>query len=231
VYDRWFINENTYYPGCLVKLTTDGNYLYYSLSDAVYRFDVKTNKGEKLFDAELSGYDKIYGLEYIDGYLVYDTNNKAPFGGGTRLSQKSYLVLQENEIVIKEVSSLYEKDGYLKGVGKGSKVADIFGQLENTSVKAFDKNGNVLSDDDICSTGCTIKLMQGDALFDSISVVVMGDVDGSGSITSSDYLKVKSAFLSEYVLEGAYKAAADMDENQKINTADFLALKTSLIMN
>jgi hypothetical protein len=229
VSDEWFINDSQYYIGCFARLTTDGNYLYYSASDSVYKFDVKTNKTEKLFEVNLSGYNSIYGLEYIDGYLVYDTNTAAPFGGGTNLSQKSYLVIQESEIVIKNDSSLVEKDGYLKGVGEGSKVADVLGQLENTSVMAFDKDGNVLSENDICSTGCTIKLMRGDALLDSISVVVMGDVDGSGSITSSDYLKVKSTFLSDYALEGAYKAAADMDENQKITSADFLNLKAALI--
>ena len=57
----------------------------------------------------------------------------------------------------------------------------------------------------------------------------LGDVDGDGKITSTDYLRIKRAFLKEYTLEGTAFALADVDFNNVINSTDYLKIKRSIL--
>ncbi len=62
-------------------LSSDGRYLYYSLSKALYKFDVSAKTSEEIFKPSLSGYNCIYGFEYSNGYLVCDINDTPPCSG------------------------------------------------------------------------------------------------------------------------------------------------------
>lgn len=79
VSDMW--QNERYYWNNQARLACDGTYLYYSLSDAVYKYDIAGNSSSKIFEPELSGYDSIYGFEYSDGVLICDINNGAPYSG------------------------------------------------------------------------------------------------------------------------------------------------------
>jgi hypothetical protein len=57
------------------------------------------------------------------------------------------------------------------------------------------------------------------------TVIIKGDVDGDGEITTSDFLRIKSYFLEKYEFEGLYKDAADVDGDGTINTTDYLRIK------
>ncbi len=53
-----------------------------------------------------------------------------------------------------------------------------------------------------------------------------GDVDGTGVVDSTDYLRLKKVFLGEMPSpKGIYMYSADMDQNGSIDSTDYLQIK------
>ncbi len=227
--DIWLKDSNSYWKGNFSRLSTDGKNLYYSLSKAVYKYDGEKGTCEKVFEPELSGLDSIYGMEYSDGYIVCDIDNAPPYSDGTSLNQIKYLLpvkVREEAIVIKESSALSSRDGYLFGVTHETLVSEVLEELENSDVVIVDKDGNVLLESDICSTGCKAVLSYDGEVVDSLEIVVLGDVDGSGVVDATDYMRIKSVFVGTYSLQGAYFISADVMEDGVINSTDYLRIKS-----
>lgn len=224
--DMWMAGQSSYWVGNYSRLTTDGKYLYYSLSDAVYKYDVKSGSCEKVFEPSLKGLEAIYGLDYIDGYLVADISTAPPYSNGT-LSQQSYLLPRENEesIVIKKESTLAKESGYLSGVEEQTTVADLLSQFENEDVVVYSKDGVILKSDYYCTTGCKVVLEYGDEVVEKLTVVVLGDVDGSGSVNTTDYAQMKAVLSGKITVKNEFFKASDVDEDGNLSTTDFLRIK------
>ena len=73
------VSSNWWYYGNQSRLSGDGKYLYYSLSDAVYQYDVSKGISTNIFSPDISGNDKIYGFAYLDGYLICDIADAPPY--------------------------------------------------------------------------------------------------------------------------------------------------------
>ncbi len=83
-----------------------------------------------------------------------------------------------------------------------------------------DKNGKELESSNL-GTGVVVKA--GDTVY---KVVMKGDVDASGVVDSTDYLRLKKVFLGDLPTpEGIYMYSADMDQNEKIDATDYLQIK------
>ena len=93
VSDKWLASESSFWSGNFSKLSSDGNKLYYSLSDAIYEFDVSDNTSEAIYYPDLSvgNYFSIFGFTYEDGYLICELNNSPNF---TKDTKKLYQVRQ-----------------------------------------------------------------------------------------------------------------------------------------
>ena len=135
----------------------------------------------------------------------------------------------EDKIIIKNDSSYTKENGFIFGVKIGTSVSKLLSNLENTQVYVYDKNGNIVADDALSCTGYTIKLVYNGEVLDSLTVVILGDVDGSGTIDSTDYLRIKGGFLGTYKLEGEYLLAADIDQSNSIDTTDYLRVKGAFL--
>lgn len=82
VKDTWWSSSTQYWIGNFSRLSSDGRSLFYSTSKNVYRFDLTTNKSEKIFTPKVNkSYDVIFGFTYKDGNLICDINNKPPTSG------------------------------------------------------------------------------------------------------------------------------------------------------
>lgn len=57
----------------------------------------------------------------------------------------------------------------------------------------------------------------------------LGDIDGSGEIDSTDYLKIKNTFLSKLTLKGTELALADVNFDGEIDSTDYLGVKESFL--
>ncbi|MBQ7647054.1 MAG: MBL fold metallo-hydrolase, partial [Clostridia bacterium] len=90
--------------------------------------------------------------------------------------------------------------------------------------KLYDKTGTEKSDDSTVTTGDTVKTAN-----DSAIIIVNGDVNGTGTIDTTDYIQIKRHVLGTHRLEGAFALAADIDGNGKVDTSDFILLKRHLL--
>ena len=123
------------------------------------------------------------------------------------------------KITLKETSGLALENGYLKGVVLGASVDSILGDLENESGISVSK----------VATGGVISLTVGGEVVDTVVIVIKGDVDGDGDISTTDYLRVKSHFLGGITLKNEYFKAADIQEDATIDTTDFMRVKSHFL--
>jgi hypothetical protein len=108
-------------------------------------------------------------------------------------------------------------------------VKSLLTQFENEGLKVMDKNGKLISGSDVVGTGATVNLYKGDEIVDTVTIVVLGDVDGNGVIDTTDCVRVKAAFLGVYTLSAAEAIAADVDKNGTIDTTDFVRVKAHFL--
>lgn len=112
------------------------------------------------------------------------------------------------------------KSGRVYGISAGSNKTDVEVAYYGRNVQLKDKSGNVIKDANAkIGTGCILNL---DGVF--YSVVVMGDVDGTGTITADDYIKVKRAVLGTGNLDAVQTEAAGA-ENGKLRAIDYIKVK------
>ena len=74
-------------------------------------------------------------------------------------------------------------------------------------------------------TGYTVKLILGNKIVDMATVIIMGDVNGDSCIDSTDYLRIKGAFLGTFSLSDASAKASDIDKSSSIDSTDYLRIK------
>jgi hypothetical protein len=59
--------------------------------------------------------------------------------------------------------------------------------------------------------------------------ILQGDVDGNGVIDTTDYMRVKAAFLGTFKLSEGEFIAADVDKNGVIDTTDYMRIKAHFL--
>lgn len=93
------------------------------------------------------------------------------------------------------------------------------------SAKIADKDGVSLTSGGIVGTGCKVT----DSNDNVYTVIVKGDVDGTGEVDATDYLQIKKQFLGENELTGVYFTASDIDGDGEITSTDYLQIKSHFI--
>ncbi len=165
------------------------------------------------------------------GWAADKTATTATYTAGASYTADAAVTLyavwekDETELVIKESSSYEKSDKFLVNVKDKTSVADIISQFDNQKVAIYDAEGNEIADSVVGATGYTVNLVVNGVAVDSLVVVIKGDVDGNGEVTSTDYIRVKGGFLGLYEFEGAYFSAADVDGNGEITSTDYIKIK------
>ena len=168
------------------------------------------------------------------------TKNVQIFGSGTGTGDatlynaRSFEIIKVspdtlNTLVLKDGSSYSKSGTYVTKVKAKTTVKSVLGQFKNTGAVVYDKSGKQMSNESVCGTGCVVKLLLSGKVVDSLIIVVSGDVDGSGAVDSTDYMRVKSMFLGTYKLTGEYFFAGDADGSGSIDSTDYLRLKGSFL--
>ncbi len=177
-------------------------------------------------------YDYDYDIDIdIDGWVVVDGFT---IEGVKGTLAEEYAV--ENGITFAEAKKLPDADsmGYMDvstmtmpNVVEKTIASDLISILAEYGIEATisNKNGEALQSNDAVGTGCVVSISDGD----EYTVIVKGDVDGTGVITTTDYLIVKNSLIGKTDISGEYFVAADMDDNQLISTTDYLKIKESFL--
>jgi hypothetical protein len=175
---------------------------------------------------------------YTNYIVDMDTNNFDvhiyPYGTGKtqKNAQRFELICfddPQGELILKEDSSFKKSEEYLLGCKDKTSAEEVISAFENEVVEVFDLSGKKLLKTDFVSTGSKVCLMQGEAVLDSLTIVIKGDADGNGNISSTDYMRVKGVFLKGTTLDGAFLKASDVDENGTIGTTDYIRLKSHFL--
>lgn len=123
------------------------------------------------------------------------------------------------------------RTGRMSGIGVGSLAADVLNGITFTggaygSIYAADGSGNT----GIIKTGDRLVIYRPDGSeLASFQVVIYGDVNGDGRITSLDMLYVKRHVLNVKLLEEAYLAAADANHADGVTSMDMLYIKRHVL--
>ena len=70
--------------------------------------------------------------------------------------------------------------------------------------------------------------LRGSSILDTLTVVVYGDVDGTGTVTSTDVRLLYDHLIQKTPLDGIFYTAADLDQNGTVETMDLVLLKKRL---
>ncbi|MBO4769585.1 MAG: putative Ig domain-containing protein [Clostridia bacterium] len=139
---------------------------------------------------------------------------------------------QKLELVENSLFVIEDETAYLLNVVEKTTVADAVAQFENPSfIKAFNQNGTLLANTDIIGTGCTISLIDGETVMDTVTVIVLGDVDGNGEIGPTDYQRIRSYFLGNYIIEGPNLKAAHVSGSQDVGPTDYQRVRSHFLGN
>ena len=161
----------------------------------------------------------------------YATHIYAVDCAGNRASAEPDLILVQDpqttldKITLVSASDYSMENTCVMGVAQKTTVQTLLKQFENTDLKVVDQDGNVISDTSIVGTGTTVNLYDGTKLVDSVTIVVLGDVDGNGIVDATDYLRIKSVFLGKFTMNDVERKAADVDSNGVIDTTDYIRVK------
>jgi hypothetical protein len=115
----------------------------------------------------------------------------------------------------------------IQDVKENETAGEIISNLRKCGIEATIKyaNGEVVADDETARTGSVVTTSDGKTYY----IVILGDVDGSGQITSTDYLLIKAAFYGVKKLDGIYYMAANIDKSDELSITDYLKVKAHML--
>ncbi|MEG0744587.1 MAG: dockerin type I domain-containing protein [Erysipelotrichaceae bacterium] len=188
-------------------------------------------------------------------YRVFINNNgwqEWKFNGETAGDSNSYVtaiefVLIKNDDIkplTNEMNSSFAhhniklNENYLTGfpIKETNNVFRIIQSLKNNdqySVNLYDSNNQMIHVDEntMMKTGYQLLVSTRDNTHRvyHFNVVVRGDVNGDGKITSMDYALVKNDILNISKLSAASYVAGDVDGNKKIRSMDYALIKNDIL--
>lgn len=144
----------------------------------------------------------------------------------TKTREKATCVVTVNEdvsnfIIVKAESSLNHDDlGYLRRIGFDTKTADAAKEFRNTNLLFFNIDGAQLGANDAVGTGTVIKLMNGEKVLDSETVIVTGDMTGDGILNNRDVGMVNRYLVGKVEPQECQVLALDLNGDGYINNKD-----------
>jgi hypothetical protein len=175
---------------------------------SVANYSLTPNYGYSIVDVLIDNYSKgsIRRFELTN----IQTSHKI-----SAVFRKQFMLVPQSELM------LDRDDGVIVSFDDNLTVSDIISDFSSTDVVLMN-NGEQLSQDDTAGTGCKVNLMVEDEIHDSLTLVILGDVNGDGKANISDVRKaLRVAVDLESFDDVVFEYAANVvDSDQKINIAD-----------
>jgi hypothetical protein len=162
---------------------------------------------------------------------VYVTHIYAVDKGGNQTKAEIKTAVEDGPKTITLIrTASYEIDAaVLHNVSEKTTVRTLLSQLESGDLRVVSAEGKALGNSEAVGTGAKINLYSNGKVTDTLTVVVMGDVDGTGAVDSTDYMRIKAAMLKTSSLDTLQTQAADVDENGTIDATDYMRIKAHFI--
>ena len=219
---KWYVwgSSSRYYPASYSGVASYDGKVYYSTQNGIKCYDPAEGKAVTVVTADTSnGY--VYGMRSKgNGVLEYEIATSSAVKASAILT--SYV----GGLDLVEGSSCGLSD-YVTGVEDGTTVAGLMAQFRQ-NVSVYNYHGDKLLGDEVLKTGDRVCVVIDGVTYFDVSIAVEGDVDGTGTVNSLDYVKTKLQVKFEDLLTGVFRTAADFDGNGVVDSTDGLCAKLRL---
>lgn len=212
--------QNGYYWDKIVYDTGEKIYIGYANSEYLTKVDdvVTTNLVAKAVEA----------VNLRNGPGLTDTTVKKTISEGTELTIIDKMTYKINGYIWYRVKLSNNTQGYV-----AEEYLEIKGEKE---IYKIDEESIIISPDtvlkDIENASCEsdtfgtgVKITFEEKTY---TLVMLGDVNGDGKITSADYVRVKNHLRGKTTLTEAQKQAADSTADGSVTSADYVRIKNYL---
>ena len=138
--------------------------------------------------------------------------------------------MEENEISFD--SSLQVKNEILTGIEPSENtVAEIKDKISTAlEIEMVNYQEKVLQENDLVGTGCQIRIKEGEAILKQYTVILYGDADGDGKITSVDLLVIQRHILEMERMDAIFCKASNIRKDGRKPTAlDLLFIQRHIL--
>jgi hypothetical protein len=125
----------------------------------------------------------------------------------------------------------YLTEGRISGIAPGTQLASFVANLgvQGGTAKIYNAAG-ALATYGTMATGDVLKIYKRDGSeYASYTVVLWGDINGDGVLTSADALGVQLHMVGRKPMSGSYKMAADANGDGSITSADALKIQLHIV--
>jgi beta-N-acetylglucosaminidase len=125
----------------------------------------------------------------------------------------------------------YLTEGRISGIAPGTQLASFVANLgvQGGTAKIYNAAG-ALATYGTMATGDVLKIYKRDGSeYASYTVVLWGDINGDGVLTSADALGVQLHIVGRKPMSGSYKMAADANGDGSITSADALKIQLHIV--
>ena len=122
-------------------------------------------------------------------------------------------------------SGIWVEGGFAENIKPGTTAGELLAHISYQGQTAIeDAEGGAVAVDSAVATGMRLVLTSGGAE-DRLTLVVKGDVNGDGLVTTTDYIGVKQYFNSVHSPAASSFRAADINSDSRITALDYLRIK------
>lgn len=126
----------------------------------------------------------------------------------------------ENAIINKDKTAKLNKDTNiitLTPTATTSSITELIGEIKEIK----DSAGKVI---DINS-----KIITGNVINNTYKIVLLGDINGDGEITPSDYMKIKNHIMKKSTIDNVMLDGADINMDKAITPSDYMKVKNHIM--
>ena len=227
-FDKWVKSDGTQFVGPTYTFGTTDETL-----TAIYNFDdIKLPNATKQGETFNGWYTSPTGGTRVGGA----GDNYTPIANQTLYAQWTvidslYLKSLKYKVGENDLDNYETGDIYMNKILPDTTIDEFIQNCEtNGTITVYKADGSLASNTDYIGTGMTIEVTKDNEKI-MMTAVVMGDIDGNGHVTITDFSELKLHLLgiSKALDQQDKFLAADLDDNQNITITDFSELKLVLL--
>ena len=135
----------------------------------------------------------------------------------------------EDEITINTGYGVNDEEETIEGIMGGETVEEIKENIEtNGEITIVNKDGEEIEEGEKVGTGSKVTITKDDEKVEYV-VIVRGDINGDGEVTTTDLQQVIDSIIGKITIEEQYIKAIDLDNDGQITITDVSLLRKQIL--